>query len=536
LTKFATKVSNVQKQLRSPAVTLNYEGGIAYKQDARHTLAKMAACCLVNEQSFYEDTTGKVFQLVQAVGQEFPEWLVKLAVFLREELKLRSIPQFVTAVCLSLPAARDPIKKAFDRLTPRTDDLLEIAALLKDGKHGLANSLPHISRRLFAKKLNQLTEIDVIKYRKSSQFGLKHLIRTVHPKPTSERQKLLFQYILARTKVWETCPGNLLNMLPQIFRLEELKSTSRKDKNAICLLIEEGRLPWEVVIPVVGSKKVFWESCVKNMPIMALIRNLRNLYFHGLLKQGKTRRLILDKLKNKEVILNSKQLPFRWLSAYKAIEGCDQEICDALISALEISAQNLPRFSGHTFISCDNSGSMTMAPISARSSLYPADIGNLLGAMVLYLSEHGCASVFGEDFAVVSTSKKDSILTNWQRLKDKNVGYATNSYKAIEFLVENKYFTDRIIILTDMIIYRSDAFEDDSTSFMSLLQKYRRQVNPKVRTYIVNLQPYEYFISPADDLRVTTISGWSESILKYIEYDSSLDHTDVVDIIGRIKL
>jgi hypothetical protein len=42
------------------------------------------------------------------------------------------------------------------------------------------------------------SEIDAIKYQKSSQFGLKHLIRMTHPKPVSEKQKLLFKYILAR--------------------------------------------------------------------------------------------------------------------------------------------------------------------------------------------------------------------------------------------------------------------------------------------------------------------------------------------------
>jgi hypothetical protein len=35
---------------------------------------------------------------------------------------------------------------------------------------------------------------------------------------------------------------------------------------------------------------------------------------------------------------------------------------------------------------------------------------------------------------------------------------------------------------------------------------------------------------------VTTISGWSESILKYIEHDSTADGSDMVDIVGRVRL
>ena len=95
---------------------------------------------------------------------------------------------------------------------------------------------------------------------------------------------------------------------------------------------------------------------------------------------------------------------------------------------------------------------------------------------------------------------------------------------------------DRIIILTDMIIYSSDGSYDDERCFTHLLQAYRRQVNPELRTYIVNLQPYEYFISPSDELGVATISGWSESTLKYIEYDSLGAGQSMADVVGRIEI
>ena len=536
MAKFATKLGVTERLMNNPLATFNYEGGLAFNHDPRRTLVKMAACCLVNERSFYEDTTGRVFDLVREVGETDPKWLVQLAVFLREELRMRSVVHYIAAVCMTLPAARTSITRAFSRIAPRADDSLEIAALLKDDRFGLAASLPHVARRLLAARLNRLSEYEVIKYRRRSGFGLKHLLGMVHPQPVSKRQGLLFRYALAGKSMFDRPPFPDLDLIPQIHGYEEFKITRRSRTRKICSLIEEGRLPWELAIPAAGSKRAVWAACAKSMPIMALIRNLRNLHKSKALKDPEVRKIILDKLKDPETVRNSKQLPFRWLSAYRAIAEDDPEIGEALMGALELSLVNLPRFSGTTFVSCDNSGSMYWQPLSARSTLVPADIANLLGAMIFHLSDIGLVSVFAEEFAWVPLSKEDGTMVNWEKLRATDVGGATYAFKVIQHLLKERVFVDRIIIPTDMIIYSKYDSTRDAESFVTLLRYYRRQINPRVKTYIINLQPYEYFIAPEDEEGVTTISGWSESILKYIEHDSAADGSDMVDIVGRVRL
>jgi 60 kDa SS-A/Ro ribonucleoprotein len=556
MAKFAVKPGVVERLMRSPQAAINYEGGLAFVRDPRRTLVKMAACCLVNERSFYEDTTGKVFALVKEVGAVDPKWLVRLAVFLREELRMRSVVHYIAAVCLTLPEARSSIARAFPRIAPRADDMLEIAALLKDERFGLAASLPHVARRLFAARLNGLSEYEIIKYRRRSRFGLRHLLGMVHPKPVSRKQEMLFRYVLSGGSVFEKPPVADPELIPQIFGYEQFKSLRRGHIRKICALIEEGRLPWEVAVPAAGSRRAVWTACAKSMPIMALIRNLRNLHKSKALKDPEVRKIILDKLTDPEVIFNSKQLPFRWLSAHRAIADDDPEIGEALLGALELSLVNLPRFSGTTFISCDNSGSMYWTPLSARSRLVPADIANLLGAMIFHLSDAGLVSVFADEFAWVPLTRGDRIMANWKKLQATDVGGATYAYKAIQYLLKDRIFVDRIIIPTDMIIYSnhdlvriagsSQEYQSrigsigrltrDSESFLVQLRHYRRRINPRVKTYIINLQPYEYFIAPDGEEGITTISGWSEAVLKYIEHDSAVDGSDMVDIVGRVRL
>jgi len=67
---------------------------------------------------------------------------------------------------------------------------------------------------------------------------------------------------------------------------------------------------------------------------------------------------------------------------------------------------------------------------------------------------------------------------------------------------------------------------------VTLLIRYRRNTNPAVRTYIINLQPYQHFITPQDEACVTYISGWSEGVLRYV----ALDTFDLVEEIERISL
>ena len=63
-----------------------------------------------------------------------------------------------------------------------------------------------------------------------------------------------------------------------------------------------------------------------------------------------------------------------------------------------------------------------------------------------------------------------------------------------------------------------------------LLRQYRKRVNPDVSTFIINLQPYEFLITPQDENGVTVISSWNSSVLKYIE----LSETDMVREVERI--
>ncbi len=292
-----------------------------------------------------------------------------------------------------------------------------------------------------------------------------------------------------------------------------------------------------MVLPHAGSSKEAWNILGYQMPIMALIRNLRNLHESGALEDTELKRHITNgMLRNEKVILNSRQLPFRWYSAWKAVSRINGQIADALVDAMNISTKNLPRLDGTTVIACDNSGSMSWTPISSESDIYPIDIAAILGAIAVRMCEKHLVYVFGENIAQVPVSGHDTIFKNMERIRNTDVGHSTNAYKVMRAMIDDKIHADKLIVLTDMEIYNDSYGYRQDEDFRYLLGQYHQRVNPDMKTFVINLVPYEYFMLPQDTNNVTVISGWNQEILRYIKYTSNTKGGSLVEQIDKVKL
>jgi len=77
---------------------------------------------------------------------------------------------------------------------------------------------------------------------------------------------------------------------------------------------------WETLLAAKGNKHDTWEELIdhKKLPFLALLRNLRNFIVTGI--SPKHHELIISRLTNENAIVSSKQLPWRFLSAYQAID------------------------------------------------------------------------------------------------------------------------------------------------------------------------------------------------------------------------
>ena len=518
-------------------VVLNEENGIAYRHDQRASLLSLAACS-IGQETFYGDKTPIIDYLATQVAETHPEWLVKLAVWLRQELHMRTIPVRLGAIASLIPACRPALRLAFFRICARTEDLLAMSELLKDGNQCFARSSPAITRRMVAQALNRLDEYNAIKYRHGGRFGLRHLLQLYHPRPRDERQSLLFRWVL-EPGCWQQFSAEERALLPQIDAFEAFKRTDPNDFTTARRYVAEGRLPWEVVIPHLGNGEEAWVVAASQMPTMALLRNLRNLIESGALYDTRLRELVLGRLRDPQVVRDSKQLPFRWLAAYHAVIGVDKEVAEAVAEALEVSAANLPRWPGRTCIACDNSGSMSYIPLSRDSSLYPRDIGNLIGAMASHLCDDALVLVFGSEVSPADMLPDADIMESqeWIKAQGELVGCSTYAYLVLDHLERTETFVDRLVILTDMEIYAKQpgvwACEDQH--FPLRLSQYRQRINPSLQTYVINLQPGAHFVATESAEGVHYIAGWHSDLLYFV---ATMDEgvTNMVNEISKVSL
>ena len=207
--------------------------------------------------------------------------------------------------------------------------------------------------------------------------------------------------------------------------------------------LKEAGYTWERLAGTGTMDAKAWEAVIPAMGYMALLRNLRNFDEAGVATSVK--RQVRDTLTNPEAVARSRQLPFRFLSAYKNVRG--DFWTSALAEALDLSVQNIPEVKGNTLTLIDVSGSM-YSPLSTNSSVQLWEVAALFGASMAQRNG-GTVVAFGSSHAKVDVRKGDSILRSIEKVRNTNVGHSTNLVPALrEFSAGH----DRTVVFSDMQI------------------------------------------------------------------------------------
>jgi len=272
------------------------------------------------------------------------------------------------------------------------------------------------------------------------------------------------------------------------------------------------------------------ESSVKTVKnYMALLRNLRNILKYNVSKEHLKK--VCDALCYEPAVSKSKQLPFRFWSAYRSLigtPGCYSEsnialdpfaakqLSCALEKAIKVSVKNLKGFDENTrvLIASDVSGSMLQG-ISPKSTVQLYDIGLLLGQLFQTRCKQAITGFFGDSWKVVNYSKED-VLSNTLNLRAREgeVGYSTNGYKVVQWLNNKNIELDKVLIFTDCQLWNSGR---GTATLNAEWAKYTSRF-PKAKLYLFDLAGSA--TAPLDIVEkknVFLIAGWSEKIFEVME-------------------
>lgn len=477
---------------------MTYEGAPGWARDTKSELFLLAVGTLAGEDTFYECGTARDARLAQLAGRaavEDIDWTTRLVGWVRGEANLRSAAVLIAAegAAARLTAGLHGGNRALIAAAMRRPDEPGEMIAYWLARHGRALPKP-VKRGVGDAVLALYNERALAKYdtdAASVRFG--DVVELTHPAPSAPWQGDLFAHAISRRHdrdegIPESLPVLQARAALLALPAEQRRATVLADGGAQRLA--DAGMTWESVAGWIGGPldAAVWARLVEVMGYMALLRNLRNFDEAGL--DDAVAAKVAARLADPAQVAKSRQLPLRFLSAYRAAPSLRWGA--ALESALRASLSNVPALPGRTLVLVDRSGSMFM-PLSARSKVTQADAAALFGAAVVLRAEHGDLVEFGTGSRVVRPRKGESLLRVIKRFGDLG---GTNTADAVRSHYAGH---DRVLIVTDEQAWAGWRGEDPTAL-----------VPPQVPVYTWNLAGYRHGHAPSGAANRHTFGGLTD--------------------------
>lgn len=426
---------------------VNKAGAIAYSLDHKTELVHAVVTTFL-EDKFYETGDERLNRIIDLVSKVPHDFTAKLAIIARKEFNLRSVAHVLVGELSKIHKGDDLVKNTMVEVCTRPDDVLEIVSyvgspLPKQIKRGARNAILKYDRYQLAKYKGEGKEISMV-----------DVFNMVHPKVKHANKE--------QKKAWKDL---------MVGKLASFDT-------------------WEVEISAAKDKKKAWEKLVleDKLGYMALIRNLNNLIKNDV--SVKAIKAAVKKLTDPEEVKKSKQLPFRFLTAYDHVNG-NRDFTDAISIAMDHALVNVPKLKGKTLIAIDTSGSMSGDPIE-KASIFAA---------ALYKSNDADLVQFSDSCGPMKASSRLPIIDLAQKIQNEAWGGGTNTGSVFES-ASDKYA--RIIILSDNQSWNGSA--------QDAYRVYRKENDCFV--FAVDIQGYGS--TDLNGEKVKHLTGWSTRLLDFI--------------------
>lgn len=505
-------------------MTLNHEGNIAYNMQWKIKLATEVLTTFMFDGKFYDSEASKtIIDLIRDGVQCDPLFVAKLGIYARQTFNLRSVSHVIFAELAHGVKSQEYTKDAIAKGIMRVDDMTEIMAyyIKTYGK-----PIPNCLKKGMNKAANQFSAYQFAKYNRDGLVTLQDLFNLCHPCGMTLKAQETFKQVITNT-------------LPT-------------------------PETWETYLSAHGNNCESWEHLIENNSLgyMAMLRNLRNILEADVSMQHLN--AVITFLTNEVNVRNSKQLPFRFLSAYQELEklsknnGYDYSygytyesrkapievkspeklklLMSAVEKALEASAENIDFMPGNTVIAIDSSGSMG-ASVSNKSTTTVGQIANLMGAICAKRCEHAIIIHFDDNARITTFNTKNTILQQATGMPSE--GGSTNLIAPICLMIDKGIIADRVIYLSDNEIncgfeapFRR-YWECRKTALQTVWNEYKKTINPNAWMHAIDIVGSGTQQVKGD--RTNILAGWSDRIFDFINLCEK-GFGSIVQVIDEVKI
>jgi 60 kDa SS-A/Ro ribonucleoprotein len=477
----------------SPAdLTRNLAGGVAYAMSEKAALAQYLMTGTFSN-TFYahaQEDTDRVLALAKKLE---PEYLAKLAVFARERGYMKDAPALLVAVL----AARAPklCETVFKRVIDNARMLRNFVQIIRSGVTG-RKSLGTAPKRLVANWLLAASDRELLNAVGDSP-SIGDVIKLARPKPRDRSREALFGYLVGKVR------GEAEALPALVRKFEAFKLGADEMPNVDFRLL--------TALPL-GNEQ--WKSIARNAPWQMTRMNLNTFARHGVFEDGELTQLIVERLRNRELIAKARVFPYQLLGAYlNASDAVPRAVTEALIDAAEVAVDNVPVVEGQVFVFPDVSGSMRSPVTGGRgggtSKMRCVDVAGLVSACILRRNPQ--AEVMPFEGALVTNlrlSPRDSILTNAEKLASVGGG-STNCSAPLAALNARKAAGNFLIYVSDNESW-VDAGSNRGTATMREWEQFRAR-NPGAKLACIDIQPNAAVQARSGD-DVLNVGGFSDAV------------------------
>lgn len=488
------------KGIKAKKTMVNHEGATAYRLTPEMELYSAVATGMIND-TMYETGSERLDRIISLLPRVSPVFTARLAVYARTRMNLRSVPVVLTTELAKIHQGDALVSKTIQKVVQRPDEITELLAYYQTANQrtGL-KKLNRVSKQVqkgLAGAFNKFDEYQFAKYDRATEVKLRDALFLVHPKAKDENQQVVFDKIvnqaLETPYTWET-ELSTLGRQPFADKTEKEKAVTAK---------------WEELI---DSGKIGY---------MALLRNLRNILEANV--SGTHLQKVGDYLSNSAAVQNAKQLPFRFLAAYRELKsvrsGYTGYLMDILDTAINHSIAHVEGFDAdiRVLIACDVSGSM-QTPVSPKSKVLLYDIGLLLGMLLQSKSRNVLTGIFGDTWKIVPLPTR-GVLANVDSFykREGEVGYSTNGYLVVKDLVDQRHVVDKVMLFTDAQLWDSNTANQSVQNTLQYQWGLYKRIAPDAKLYVFDLAGHGKAPLQLTDGDVFLIAGWSDKIFAVLQ-------------------
>ncbi|MFX1520134.1 MAG: TROVE domain-containing protein [Promethearchaeota archaeon] len=475
------------------ADTFNLEGFPAWEKSDKELIVQFLYTNTL-ESTFYVNQK----QLLSAALELFErfddaKFLADTIVKARNEGFMRTAPILALAY-LSKKDLR-LFKKIFDQVIQTGKDLAQFLDIMREIR-GLGRG---IKKTVHDWLRNKTSEFYAIKYGNQ----LKDAIRLSRPRPD------IFDVTIAKIHDY-LIQGTVAEAFNKIKAFEELKQLGQNavgNETQIMELIERGKLDYTVVVGALQPTPRIWIKLAEQMGTFALLRHLATFERHGVigsLTQLITKRLTIENLEKAKI------LPFRIYEAYLNVS--DLFVKEHLATLLDkyVTKYDLS-WLGRVAICPDVSGSMTM---NIRKAAYtPATIAGMFAGIFYKAIPNAIMIPWNNELQFQLVHPKNAPVLSHILSISEAAGGGTYMELPVKYLLKRRIVVDVVMIITDS--------EEWGKGWLKDWVDYKRYINPKAKAVLIRVDSYR--TNPFDPelagiLDILQIYGWSDSVIKFIEF------------------